>query len=115
MDTTTKPSREEVLKAAAECGFAIRHFEGHESPSIFTGSGDWDCFDVTTKLERFAAAMYEAGAAAERAVSDRLLEALLVISTLPIIAQDNMVSANMRKLSFEAIAEVEAMRKENKE
>lgn len=51
-----KPSREEVEKLAHEC---------------FHAYSEWHI-----DLERFSAAMYEAGAAAERAVSDKLLAAL---------------------------------------
>lgn len=125
-----KPSREEVLKIAEEC-FADPHYG----------------FVLTENIERFAAAMYEAGAAecgkllaeqdseynrktnamitrhsnqlaAERAVSDKLLEALREYDRL--IGYQYSGSrpamtalANAAQNGARAIAEVEAMRKES--
>lgn len=76
-----KPSREEVLRIAKECNF---------------------------KIEEFGLAMYEAGAESERAVSDRLLEALQRIAKLRIVEVDEVLDDYAETM-------VEAMRKEKPE
>lgn len=65
-----KPSREEVLRVSQECGIDVLIGQRDDGSSCEFYEG-WP-----EQFERFAAAMYEAGVAAERAVSDRLLGAL---------------------------------------
>ncbi|MHB1098658.1 MAG: hypothetical protein ACYCZR_03810 [Burkholderiales bacterium] len=94
-----KPSREEVLKAAHE-------FECLDEQHYGSLWAD--------RLERFAAAMYEAGAAAERAVSDKLLVALqIAVSTCFTEYALHSYMSDHKNPIRELLSEVEAMRKEN--
>jgi len=108
-----KPSREEVLKIAIDCGLIVDEDYNHI----------W--FDL---VQRFAAAIYEAGAKSERAVSDRLLEALKGSRSAFEAANawldgggaiEDTIWYSATETLFDymdsAIAEVEAMRKEKPE
>lgn len=91
-------SREEVLRIAVKCGLVSTPNLADQLPNHYV-----------TQIERFAAAIYEAGAQSERAVSDRL--------QFDLLAASNYIEAlgGVSKSYRSAIAEVTAMRQERKE
>lgn len=101
----TELSREEVHRVADE----IDHlYNESDLPSGKYSDDGW--------LERFAAVIYEAGAKSERAVSDRLLDAL---KSLDQAEKDGIHFCASGLPIWEkaraTLAEVEAMRKEKPE
>lgn len=117
----TELIRQEVLRIAKVC------FHGKQYEAVTYESGPYDIDCPTNDLMRFAAAIYEAGAKSERAVSDRLLDALKRVvgdhnapddcyATGPLTGnpyQDLVACPSCQAESI--IAEVEAMRKEKPE
>jgi len=68
-------NKDDVLKVAAESGFCVED-DGSINDGVETAA------DFSEELECFAAAMYAAGAEAEREVSDKLVAALqIAVST----------------------------------